>query len=75
MEILKFNPVVWVAVLAVSIIAYLVRISPLFDLPFKIVYNVAAFSLMFVLLVFENWRVKTAKPDWKELCEKMELKK
>jgi hypothetical protein len=75
MQILRFNPLVWIALLAVSFIAYFVRISPDFDLPFKIGYTVACFSIAYFILAFENWRVKTAQPNWKERCEEMELKK
>ena len=75
LKLLKFNPIVWLAVLAVSWLAYLVRINPFLDFPFKIGYDVLCFALGFVWLAFENWQLKTAKPDWKDRYKEMELKK
>jgi hypothetical protein len=70
MNILKIHPLVWVLEILLTFIAYLVRVSPSLDFPFKIGYNIAAFALMYFALCFETWRINSQKTDWKELCEK-----
>ena len=48
---------------------------PTLDFPFKLAYNIAAYGLMYGLLVFENWRVENSRVDWKALCKEEELSK
>jgi hypothetical protein len=75
MKILSFNPVVLAFMFVLTFIAYFARINPTLDFPFKLAYNIASYTMMYGLIVFENWRIENSRVDWKALCKEKELSK
>jgi hypothetical protein len=71
MKILKFNPAVWLMLIALSVSRYAASLSPFLTEPFKLGYNIAVFALMYAVVAFENWRLENTGIDWKALCEEI----
>lgn len=70
----KFHWAVLAIVAALIISSLLVRISDL-DNTFKLLYNIASIAMIFVIVMFEEYRIYHQEPDYEQKLKELEGKK